>query len=222
MDAMIQLSPDEARVLGTLIEKAQTVPASYPMTLNAITTGCNQKNNRDPVTDFGEDRVFEAVDALRAKGIVREVFMTGSRVAKFRHVAREVFEVGTEELVLLAELWLRGPQSLAELKSNASRMAPLESLESVQTLLQGLAARAAPFVRELPRRPGERTTRFTQMIAPEAHPVSAASSESGPSLSKEASPVSTELASRVAALETQLIELKASVDSLARAIDALS
>jgi len=218
---MIQLSTIEARVLGTMIEKAQRVPASYPMTLNAVTTGCNQKNSRDPVTELGEDQVFEAIDSLRAKGIVREVFLSGSRVAKFRHVAREVFAVGTEELVILAELWLRGPQSLAELKVNASRMAPIESIEAVQGFLQLLSSRETPFVKELARRPGERTTRFAQLIAPDAvrEPQASAGVESA---APSARPAGDDLAARVATLETQLIELKASVDALAQAVHRLS
>src|SRR5262245_29711418 len=108
---MQTLTADECRVLGVLIEKAQTTPAQYPLSLNALTVGCNQKNNRDPVTELSEERVFDAVDSLRKRGLVRETMLSGSRVSKFKHEVREKLAVTVEEMVLLAELWLRGPQS---------------------------------------------------------------------------------------------------------------
>ncbi len=239
---MIELTSDECRVLGTMIEKAQTVPGQYPITLNALTTGCNQKNNRDPVIAYTEDQIFEALDSLRSKGIVREVMLSGSRVAKFRHVARDIFAVNTEELVLLAELWLRGPQSLAELKANAGRMAPLPSLDMVTSVLTGLAQRKdpqsgepSPYVKELPRRAGERTTRFVQLLCPGLHFLGPAA-ESGANVSSStdgdssrggqgfdmAPPPRDPLGQRVAQLESQLLELKSSVDSLVTAVSRLA
>lgn len=219
---MVELTANECRVLGTLIEKAQTVPGSYPMTLNALTNGCNQKNARDPVTDLGEDVVYAAVDALRLKGLVREVILPGSRVAKFRHLAREIYAVNTEELVILAELWLRGPQSAAELRSNASRLSPLESVDAVQGLLDAMAARPEPLVRSVTRRPGERTVRFEQLVCPGLHvinaPVVAASQAVADLPGPAAREGGTALADRVADLERQLVELKATVDSLAKAV----
>jgi len=211
-----------------MIEKAQTTPAQYPLSLNGLTTGCNQKNNRDPITHLTEEDVLEALDSLRFKGLVREATLSGSRVIKYRHVSRETLSVNTEELVLLAELWLRGPQSPGELRSNAQRMAPLESLESVLLLLKGLSQRPEPTVKELPRRPGERSNRYTQLFCVELHPVdtpyegshheprSAGDSRSS-ALVGEA-----ELAARVARLESQLLELKVSVDKLANALGSNS
>lgn len=223
---MVELTANECRVLGTLIEKAQTVPGSYPMTLNALTNGCNQKNARDPVTELGEDVVYQAVDSLRLKGLVREVILPGSRVAKFRHVVREVYAVNTEEMVILAELWLRGPQSAAELRSNASRLSPLESVDAVQAILNAMAARSEPLVRELARRPGERTTRFEQLVCPGLHVIAApAAAHAVADLPGLAAPAGLSapaggvgLADRVADLERQLVELKATVDSLAKAV----
>jgi uncharacterized protein YceH (UPF0502 family) len=214
---VVELTANECRVLGTLIEKAQTVPGSYPMTLNTLTNGCNQKNARDPVTDLGEDAVYEAVDSLRLKGLVREVILSGSRVAKFRHLVRETYQVGTEELVILAELWLRGPQSAAELRSNASRMSPLESVEAVQTLLDAMAARPEPMVRALSRRPGERTVRFEQLVCPGLHVANAPATPRAVA-DLPGSADGAGLADRVADLERQLVELKATVDSLAKAV----
>ncbi len=155
---MPELSPDACRVLGTLVEKAQTVPAQYPLTLNSIVIGVNQKNNRDPVVEIDEERALAALDELRGLGLVHEVVLTGSRVPKFRHLSREVLEVNTSELVLLAELLLRGPQTVGELRGRASRMHPLESLEVVGNLLDAMRTREPALVEELPPIPGTRGT----------------------------------------------------------------
>jgi uncharacterized protein YceH (UPF0502 family) len=214
---MILLTPDECRVLGTMIEKALTVPGQYPITLNGLTSGCNQKSNRDPVTAMPEDRVFEALESLRSKGIAREVMMTGSRVAKFRHMVREELKVTTEELVILAELWLRGPQSAAELRSNASRMTPLGTAESMAALLTGLASRPEPYVRELARRPGERTTRFVQLICPDLHPLDGPVSGEP----QNHASASSEVDGRIARLEQQIEELKLAVTKISQAVEQL-
>ena len=133
---MDTLTPDECRVLGVLIEKAQTTPGQYPLSLNALVNGANQRSNRLPVTDLAESAVLVAVDGLRAKGLAREVMLSSSRVAKYRHVARDALQVSTSELVVLAELLLRGPQTVGELRGRASRMNPLESIEVVSNLLK--------------------------------------------------------------------------------------
>src|SRR4051812_49801787 len=119
---MLTLNANEARVLGVLVEKAQTTPAQYPMTLNAMVNGANQKNNREPVTNLSEDQVFEALEGLRTKRLANEVMLSGSRVQKYRHIARESLGIQTSELVILTELLLRGPQTIGELQGRASRM----------------------------------------------------------------------------------------------------
>src|SRR5512134_38169 len=111
---MIHLTPHECRALGVLVEKAQTTPQQYPLTLNALVAGCNQKNNRDPVTELDEDAVLSALDGLRAADLVQELMLSGSRVAKYRHNARQVLGVETGDLVILTELLLRGPQTVGE------------------------------------------------------------------------------------------------------------
>jgi uncharacterized protein YceH (UPF0502 family) len=128
---MLQLTPHECRVLGVLVEKAQTTPQQYPLTLNALVSGCNQKNNREPVLELSEEQVQAALDGLRQKGMAREVMLSGSRVDKFRHVAREALEIDTGELVILSELLLRGPQTIGELRGRAARMHPLETTDVV-------------------------------------------------------------------------------------------
>jgi len=169
--AFTTLTSDEARVLGVLIEKAQTTPAQYPLSLNAIATGASQKNNRDPVQEYDEDRAYEAVDSLRKKGYAREVDLAGSRVNKYRHVAREALDIGTPALVVLAELLLRGPQTSGELRTRASRMHPLESVDVVEAVLSAMASQEHPLVRKIPHAPGGRAPRWEQLLAPSIHPT---------------------------------------------------
>lgn len=211
----VNLTANECRVLGTLVEKAHTTPGQYPLTLNGLTTGCNQKNNRDPVTSLTEDEVLAALEGLRGKELTREVMLAGSRVHKYRHVAREKLEVTTGELVVLTELMLRGPQAPGELRSNAARMMPpgdgaLATLESTGNLLQGLSGRAEPMVKHLPRRPGERAERWAQLLCAELHPLEGPVAEAG-----EASRgVGGGLEERVARLEVEVAELREAVRRL--------
>ena len=214
---MLQLTPNECRVLGVLIEKAQTTPQQYPLSLNALTSGCNQKNNREPITDLGEERVLETVDSLRGKGLVREVILTGSRVQKFRHVAREVLEIGTSELVILAELMLRGPQTLGELKGRASRMHPLETTEIVKNVLDALMKRPQPMVQELPPAPGDRAPRYAQLLCPKLHPLDAPARPVMNDLGGGGGS-SSDLINRVQELEHQVSELKQTVARLSVAL----
>ena len=207
---MNTLKPDECRVLGVLIEKAQTTPGQYPLTLNALVSGCNQKSNREPMTSLGEEDVLAALDSLRAKQFAREVLLSGSRVGKYRHNAREGLVVETSELVLLAELLLRGPQSVGELRGRATRMHPLESIEVVETLLEGLISRDPPLVRRLPPTPGTRAKRYTQLLCPDLHPV-----DVHPTPRTGSAGPASDLEERVAALETDLASLRLSVERLA-------
>src|SRR5437868_4374278 len=123
---MIQLSPDESRVLGVLIEKATTTPEQYPLSLNAIVNGASQKNNRDPVLTMSEEQANEAVEGLRGKGLLVRIDQLGSRVHKYRHSVIETLHVRAGEAAILAELLLRGPQTLGELRGRASRMHAME------------------------------------------------------------------------------------------------
>lgn len=221
---MPTLKPDECRVLGVLVEKAQTTPQQYPLTLNSLTSGCNQKNNRLPVVEWDEDRAYDALDSLRAKGLVHEVNMTGSRVPKFRHTAREILAVDTPQLVVLAELLLRGPQSAGEIRSNASRMHPIESLEVLESVLSALMAREPPVVRELAPTPGTRARRYAQLLCPELHRLDAgpvASATMTPSAAADptdAAPVAA-LTARMAALEALVHRLESAVEGLSARLD---
>jgi len=204
------LQPDEARVLGTLVEKAQTTPNQYPLTLNGLVVGVNQKNNRSPVVELDEERVLRALDGLRAKGLVREVSLTGSRVEKYRHVARETLAVGTSELVLLAELLLRGPQTSGELRTRASRMHPLESIETVEAALAGMGARTPPLVREMPPSPGTRAPRWVQLLSEGLHPLDAPAERCAAEEPRGDDRLAA-LERRVAALESELASLRSAL-----------
>src|SRR5688572_18491938 len=173
---MISLTPDECRVLGVLIEKELTTPEQYPLTLNALVNGCNQKNNRDPVVSFDDDRAQDAVDSLREKGLLVRVDMHGSRVPKFRHEAMAKLQIDRFQLVVLAELLLRGPQTLGELRGRASRMHHLDTIEIVKESLGKLMNREEPLAREIAPSPGSRAERYGQLLCPDAHPIDGAAS----------------------------------------------
>jgi uncharacterized protein YceH (UPF0502 family) len=130
----------ERRVLGVLIEKAKTTPDQYPLSLNALVTGCNQKSNRDPVMTLDEELVMRAVAGLRQCGAMAEVFGSG-KIPRYRHLAYEWLSVGKEELAILGELLLRGEQTEGDLRGRASRMDPIPDLDVLRGLLDGLAAR---------------------------------------------------------------------------------
>src|SRR3954454_771586 len=166
---MIELTPDEARVIGVLIEKELTTPDQYPLTLNAVMNGANQKNNRDPVTSLDDNAVRSALIALRNKGLVVQLDGHGSRASKYRHEFMAKAGVTKAEMVLLAEVFLRGPQTLGELRGRASRMAPMDSIEMVRNTLVQLMNKPEPLVRELPPAPGSRAERCVQLMCPNLH-----------------------------------------------------
>jgi uncharacterized protein YceH (UPF0502 family) len=167
----ITLSPVQRRVLGVLIEKAMTTPAGYPLTLNSLLAGCNQLTCRDPVMRLTEAEVSRAVYDLQQMQLVAQAPPDRSaRANRFEHRVEERFGWGSRERALMAELLLRGPQTIGELKQNASRMTPLEDLQYVAELVAGLSSREPPFVRELLRRPGKSVARFDHTFYGEDEP----------------------------------------------------
>lgn len=134
------LNSRQRRVLGVLVEKAKTVPDSYPMTLNGIVTGCNQKSNRDPQMELSEDDIQQVLEELRAMGAVTEV-QTSGRVAKFRHHVYEWLGVDKVEIAVMTELLLRGAQTLGDLRGRASRMEPIADLGTLQRIVKALVDR---------------------------------------------------------------------------------
>ncbi len=161
------LSLLEARVLGVLVEKQHTVPDSYPLSLNSLTLGCNQKTARDPVLNASEAEVQAAVDALRVLSLVFE--SSGSRVARYEHNTGRVLGLPSQSVALLAVLMLRGPQTASELRANAERLHRFADTSSVEAFLDELAARpeekGGPLALKLPRAPGAREPRWTHLLS---------------------------------------------------------
>ena len=167
MASMIRpLSPLEARVLGVLVEKAHTVPDSYPLSLNSLVAGCNQKTARDPVINASDAEVQVAVDALKALHLAFE--SSGSRVSRYEHNMGRVLALPSQSVALLATLVLRGPQTSAELRANSDRLHRFADVSSVDGFLDELAARTdekgGPLVLKLPRAPGAREARWAQLL----------------------------------------------------------
>lgn len=162
---MRALSPLEARVLGVLIEKQHTVPDTYPLSLNALTLGCNQKTARSPVIDASEADVLTAVDGLKGLSLVFEG--SGSRVVKFEHNTARVLGLPSASVALLAVLMLRGPQTAAELRVNCERLHRFADISSVEGFLDELAEKTPPFVVKLARAPGSREARWAHLLAGE-------------------------------------------------------
>ena len=168
---MIALSLLETRVLGVLVEKQHTVPDSYPLTLNALVSGANQKTSRDPVIEAAESEVQGAIDHLKSLSMVME--SSGGRVMRYAQNVGKVLGVPPQSVALLATLFLRGPQTAGELRINSDRLHKFGDILSVEAFLNELAEK--PYVRELPRQPGARETRWVHLLSGE--PAAAAASE---------------------------------------------
>jgi uncharacterized protein YceH (UPF0502 family) len=165
--ALRALTPLEARVLGVLFEKQHTVPDTYPLSLNALTLGCNQKTSRSPVMNASEAEVLGALEALKRLSLVFEG--SSSRVPRFEHNIERVLGVPRQAAALLTALLLRGAQTAAELRLATTRLHAFADTSSVEAFLDELAARDTPLVLKLPRTPGERESRWVHLLCGEAH-----------------------------------------------------
>jgi len=163
--ALRSLTPLEARVIGVLVEKQHTVPDTYPLTLNALTSGCNQKTARSPVMNVTEAEVLTAIDSLKRLSLVMEG--SSSRVPRFEHNLNRVLGIPTQAAALLTTLFLRGPQTAAELRLNSARLHGFADISSVEAFLDELAANEPPRVVKLPRTPGERESRWMHLLCGE-------------------------------------------------------
>ncbi|MFC4942901.1 DUF480 domain-containing protein [Pseudonocardia sp. GCM10023141] len=162
-----QLSAVEQRVLGALLEKQRTVPASYPLTLTALRTACNQTSNRDPITDFDDALLQPTLKELRDRELVRPVWTgAGSRVLKYHQRLEEHLGVGEPEVAVLTVLLLRGPQAPGELRTRTTRLHPFEDRTAVEATLRGLAELPEPLVVELEQRPGQQDRRWAHLLGP--------------------------------------------------------
>lgn len=231
MSLKIELTALEARVIGCLIEKAITTPDQYPLSLNALVNACNQKSNRDPVMDLSESAVQQVLDGLSKKHLVMEKSGFGSRVPKYQHrfcnTEFGTLKLDSQELAIVCELLVRGPQTPGELRTRASRMAPFSETSDVEAALTRMRDRAdGPFVVQLAREPNRRDSRWAHLfsgpvadVAPAPAPEHASA---GPSGDREAEPsgapevvfLATRNDERLATLEREVAALRLELDEL--------
>jgi len=212
----IVLSPLEARVLGVLVEKQHTVPDSYPLTLLALTAGCNQKSSRDPVMNASETDVQAALDSLKTLSFIVET--SGGRVMRYAHNVERVLGTPSQAVALIASLMLRGPQTIGELRINCDRMHRFADTSAVEGFLHELAARAAGSLAvELSRQPGARETRWMHLLS--GTPAAEMHAPAGSIHMSSGSPVP---ASDFDALRTEVEQLRADVASLKATVARLS
>ena len=211
---MRALTPLEARVLGVLVEKAHTVPDTYPLSLNALVSGCNQKTAREPVMNVNEIEAQRALDDLRDLELVLE--RSGSRVVRYEHNMQRAMALPSQAVALIATLVLRGPQTSAELRANSERLHRFGDLSSVDGFLQELSERAiekgGPLVSRLPRAPGSREARWVHLLCGEVD-VSAMSATLGGHLPTHQEDLEL-IKQQQAHLQVEVIELRALVERL--------
>ena len=210
------LSPVEARVLATLMEKARTVPDSYPLTLNSLVTGCNQKSSRDPVMEVSEGEAQEALDSLRLKTL--SVQISSARSTRWEHNFPRGIGVPDQSAVLLALLMLRGPQTAGELRINSERWHRFADISSVEAFLDELRERSeekgGPLVVQLPRAPGAREQRWAHLLCGPVDISALATASASTGAGSNASA----LQQRVDALEAEVAQLRATVAMLCESL----
>ena len=214
------MEPDavELRVVGCLVEKQRTTPDAYPLSLNALRLACNQSTNRDPVVDYDEATVSDALRRLALRGWTRLASGAGSRARKYRHLLPEALGVGDDELALLAVLMLRGPQTPGELKQRSERLHPFADLATVQEALERLLE--SELVVRHQRRPGQKEDRYEQVLGGGDGEGTESSAEVADraEASESAPPVGPSEEDRLERLERELAELRVQVASLREAL----
>ena len=203
------LNEIEVRILGCLIEKELTTPEYYPLTLNALTNACNQKSNRDPVLGLEDADVVRGLDSLRFKQFV-VVSSDGGRVPKYRHILAERLRLAPEELALLCELLVRGPQTVGELRTRAERMRSFTDLAAVEEVLGDLMSQEQSLVTRLPRQPGRKEARYTHLLAGEPE-ITTEESTPPPEAARLRVMAGDE---RISKLEEEVVALKAEMAKL--------
>jgi uncharacterized protein YceH (UPF0502 family) len=197
----------ELRVLGSLMEKSKTTPDYYPMTINGLTTACNQKTSRRPVVQYDDDTVATALNTLKRRGLVSTATGGSIRSVKYKHNFAIVFPVLPAEVTIICLLMLRGPQTPGEINTNSGRMYEFESIEEVQEKLDRLSSSEMPFLMELLKRPGQKESRF-------AHLLSGIPDINEDNFNDDAPVSRSGLEARVTKLEIELAELRDAFDRL--------
>ena len=201
------------RVLGSLIEKDATTPDYYPLSLNALVNACNQKSNRDPVLNLGENEVRDALESLHEKRLAGPAGGAESRVTKYEHRVYETLKLSRPEVAILCELLLRGPQTPGELRGRAERLHRFENIEDVLSTLRRLMDREPPLSAVLPRQPGTKEARYAHLLAGEVPSGIAESAATAQSAVTDADRLST--------LERRVEELSEEVERLNRTVTEL-
>lgn len=201
----VELTLEECRVLGCLVEKAITTPDYYPLTANSLISACNQKSSRDPVVNFDDTDVMTAIDGLKEKQLATRITSSDSRVPRFRHLMPDALRLNQPQLVTMTVLMLRGPQTVGEIRSRTGRMYEFDSLQEVEDTLQELAGRDRSLVLHLPRRPGEKEARWAHLLCGEPEVDMTELAQAAPARSSSRV---EELEGRVATLEQELAALR--------------
>lgn len=205
----MELTPEEVRVAGCLVEKQLTTPQQYPLTINALLGACNQSSNRSPITSYDERTVAASLASLKENGLIRFVHPShGRSVTRYKHVLDEALLLDARRLALLAALMLRGPQTAGELRGRTERMAQFRDVEEIDETLEELSQADGPLVTRLPREPGRREPRYAHLLTgePEA-PVAAVEPSPAPAARPDA------------AITDELMAVRAEVAALGRALD---
>lgn len=208
----VLITPVEARVLGSLIEKEVSTPEYYPLSLNALVNACNQKNNREPVMHLEEQEVRDALRALEDQQLAGPARNPDSRVTKYEHHLQEIFNFTRGETAILCELLLRGPQTPGELRNRTERLFQFEEVSEVISVLQRLAQREPALVAALPRQPGAREIRYIQLLS--SQPAIAATPPPEPASGFSIHDRLVQLESEVAQLRQELNQLRDQLSAL--------
>ncbi|QYJ88494.1 YceH family protein [Shewanella halotolerans] len=215
----MKLTSHEARVIGCLLEKEKTTPEQYPLSLNGLTLACNQKSSREPVMNLSEADTQAALDSLAKKRLVAEQSGFGSRVVKYKHrfcnTEFSDLQLSEDKVAIICLLLLRGPQTAGELRTRSNRLYGFNDVAQVEQALNSLAQMEPALVRQLPREPGKRESRFIELISEaEAQLDTQLATQLAPELGQASSQANDELVERVALLEQQVAELKQQVAEL--------
>jgi uncharacterized protein len=217
------------RVLGSLIEKQITTPANYPLTLNALTTACNQSSNRDPVLALEEAAVLDSLDDLTRRSLVRSVYRSDSRAKRYRHLVPETLNLHEAETAVMCVLMLRGAQTVGEIRTRTARLFEFRDLAHVDVTLQTLMNLSVPLVTQLPRQAGQKEVRYAHLLAGEPEPdairTEVGATRTGPGAdaaepAPEPAPAQPSrldvLEQDVASLRAELVELRAVLEDFRR------
>ncbi len=202
------LDAAQLRVLGALMEKCKTTPDYYPMTLNGLAAACNQKTSRKPVVQYDESTIVSALNSLKIGGLISTATGGSNRNTKYKHNFAIVFPVVPSEVAIMCLLFLRGPQTPGEINTNAGRLYEFETLEDVQQTLEKLANESPAYIKQLPRKPGQKEVRYMHLFSGDSEAIEEEYLNEAPSKGNN------ELEERLTKVEEELAELKVNFDKL--------